>query len=102
MSSKVVVFTVVPDDRATITCRGLISEHFSTAILNARPADDLATALGDLKETQKLLDTSLKTLEALRPACIDTGMTWEEKARAQGALSVLSCRRAELQRFLHR
>ena len=46
---------------------------------------DLAAALNDLKENQKLLDNSLKTLETLRPACIDTGMTWEEKVAKRNA-----------------
>jgi chromosome segregation ATPase len=46
---------------------------------------ELVQALNDLKENQKLLDTSLKTLETLRPACIDTGMTWEEKVAKRTA-----------------
>jgi len=52
---------------------------------HATTSNDLATALSDLKENQKLLDSSLKTLEALRPACIDTGMTWDEKVAKRDA-----------------
>merc|ERR1719359_1944444 len=40
---------------------------------------NLVAALNDLKETQKLLDSSLEQLEKLRPACVDTGMTYEER-----------------------
>lgn len=46
---------------------------------------DLVAALNDLKENQLLLDKSLEALEKLRPACVDTGMTWEEKVAAQQA-----------------
>merc|ERR1719174_2634664 len=40
---------------------------------------DLIGTLNKLKDNQKLLDMSLQALETLRPACVDTGMTWEEK-----------------------
>ena len=40
---------------------------------------NLVAALNDLKETQKLLDSSLEQLEKLRPACVDTGMSSEGK-----------------------
>jgi len=46
---------------------------------------DLVAALNDLKENQLLLDKSLEALEKLRPACVDTGMSWEEKVAAQKA-----------------
>jgi hypothetical protein len=46
---------------------------------------DLVAALNDLKENQLLLDQSLEALEKLRPACVDTSMSWEEKVAAQEA-----------------
>jgi predicted nucleic acid-binding Zn-ribbon protein len=46
---------------------------------------DLVAALNDLKENQLLLDKSLEALEKLRPACVDTSMSWEEKVAAQEA-----------------
>merc|ERR1719231_1283092 len=41
---------------------------------------DLVAALNDLQSNQKLLDAALETLEKLRPACVDTGMSYEERA----------------------
>jgi hypothetical protein len=46
---------------------------------------DLVSALNDLQENQKLLDQSIETLETLRPACIDTGMSWDEKVARRTA-----------------
>merc|ERR1719453_1142913 len=40
---------------------------------------DLVAALVDLKSNQALLDSALETLEKLRPACVDTGMSYEER-----------------------
>jgi hypothetical protein len=48
-------------------------------------AADLSTRLLDLQQNQELLDTSLKALEALRPACIDTGMSFEERTQRREA-----------------
>merc|ERR1719253_2525668 len=42
---------------------------------------DLATKLNDIQETQGLLDTALRTLADLRPACIDTTMSFEERVQ---------------------
>jgi hypothetical protein len=39
--------------------------------------------LNDLKKNQELLDAALKELEELRPACVDTGMTYEERVAAR-------------------
>jgi len=51
---------------------------------------NLQAALEDLKQQQQLLDTALKALEALRPACIDTGMTYEERvARREAEIEAL-------------
>merc|ERR1740116_182107 len=48
--------------------------------------EDLATTkstieskMEDLKTAQSLLDGSLKVLEGLKPTCIDTGMSYEER-----------------------
>jgi len=46
---------------------------------------DLSTRLLDLQQNQELLDTALKALEALRPACIDTGMSFEERTQRREA-----------------
>merc|ERR1719174_887474 len=61
-----------------------------TGLENAK--DDLKIASGDLvatlnklKDNQKLLDMSLQALETLRPACVDTGMSWDEKTKRREA-----------------
>jgi hypothetical protein len=46
---------------------------------------DLVATLNKLKDNQKLLDMSLMALETLRPACIDTGMSWDEKVKRRDA-----------------
>jgi chromosome segregation ATPase len=46
---------------------------------------DLVATLNKLKDNQKLLDMSLQALETLRPACIDTGMSWDEKTKRRDA-----------------
>jgi hypothetical protein len=46
---------------------------------------DLVATLNKLKDNQKLLDMSLQALETLRPACIDTGMSWDEKVKRRDA-----------------
>merc|ERR1719159_1226084 len=46
-------------------------------------SSDIVQSLYDLRENQVLLDTSVKQLEMLRPACIDTGMTWEQRKQAR-------------------
>merc|ERR1719231_1733658 len=46
---------------------------------------DLVATLNKLKDNQKLLDMSLQALETLRPACVDTGMSWEEKVKRRDA-----------------
>jgi len=61
--------------------RGLEQTENDLAKTNA----DLVSDLNSLKDNQKLLDSSLKTLETLRPACIDTGMTWDEKVARRTA-----------------
>merc|ERR1719331_459539 len=51
---------------------------------------NLQASLQDLTQQQQLLDTALKALEALRPACIDTGMTYEERvARREAEIEAL-------------
>merc|ERR1719161_3435678 len=46
---------------------------------------DLVATLNKLQDNQKLLDMSLQALETLRPACIDTGMSWDEKTKRRDA-----------------
>ena len=46
--------------------------------------------LNALKDAQELLDKSLETLEKLRPACVDTGMSYEERvARREAEIEAL-------------
>jgi len=50
----------------------------------------LVSSLTNLKDQQGLLDASLETLEKLRPACVDTGMTYEERvARREAEIEAL-------------
>jgi hypothetical protein len=46
-------------------------------------SSDIVQSLSDLRENQVLLDNSVKQLEMLRPACIDTGMTWDQRKEAR-------------------
>jgi hypothetical protein len=46
---------------------------------------DLVAALMDLQQNQKLMDSALEALEKLRPACIDTGMSYEERVERREA-----------------
>jgi hypothetical protein len=46
-------------------------------------AADIVQSLYDLRENQVLLDNSVKQLEMLRPACVDTGMSWDERKLAR-------------------
>jgi len=46
---------------------------------------DMVRSLNDLGDNQKLLDQSLEALETLRSACIDTGMSWEDKVAKREA-----------------
>jgi hypothetical protein len=49
-------------------------------------ANELLTQLlGDLKSQQGLIDAAVKELEVLRPACVDTGMTFEERKEKRDA-----------------
>jgi len=51
---------------------------------------DMAAALNSLRDTQGLLDTTLQTLEELNPACVDTGMSYEERVeRRQNEIDAL-------------
>jgi chromosome segregation ATPase len=55
-----------------------------------RTSGDLVANLNSLKDAQELLDMSLETLEKLRPACVDTGMSYEERvARREHEIEAL-------------
>jgi len=41
----------------------------------------IAAKMDDLTDAQNLLDTALKTLEELKPTCIDTGMSYEDRVQ---------------------
>jgi len=43
--------------------------------------DTIATKMDDLKTQQELLDSALKRLEELKPMCIDTGMSYEDRVQ---------------------
>merc|ERR1719498_736294 len=45
----------------------------------AATVTEISDALTDMREEQALLDKALQELEELRPACIDTGMSYEER-----------------------
>merc|ERR1719456_976389 len=45
----------------------------------AATVTEISDALTDMREEQSLLDKALQELEELRPACIDTGMSYEER-----------------------
>jgi chromosome segregation ATPase len=56
----------------------------------SRTTGDLEVHLTDLKDTQKLLDTSLTILEELKPQCLYMGMSYEEhKARREEEIATL-------------
>jgi hypothetical protein len=40
---------------------------------------EIKEAMADLQASQKLVDDSVKAIEELKPACIDTGMSYEER-----------------------
>jgi DNA repair exonuclease SbcCD ATPase subunit len=50
-----------------------------------RASAGLIASLTDLKDTQALLDKTLEGLEKLRPACVDTGMSYEERVERRQA-----------------
>merc|ERR1719235_573600 len=55
-----------------------------------RASAGLIESLNDLRDTQALLDKSLEALEKLRPACVDTGMSYEERvARREAEIDAL-------------
>merc|ERR1719326_287461 len=55
-----------------------------------RASAGLIESLNDLKDTQGLLDKTLEALEKLRPACVDTGMSYEERvARREAEIAAL-------------
>merc|ERR1719321_2212113 len=52
---------------------------------------EISDALADMREEQTLLDKALQELEELRPACIDTGMSYEERvARREQEIEALN------------
>jgi len=55
---------------------GAQSDHSATV-------DEIGSNLEDLKDKQALMDKALQELEELRPACIDTGMSYEERVAAR-------------------
>merc|ERR1719310_1315307 len=56
----------------------------------ARTTGDLEVHLTDLKNMQKLLDTSLTVLEDLKPQCLYMGMSYEEhKKRREDEIATL-------------
>merc|ERR1719410_3286899 len=41
--------------------------------------NNLAQKMDDLRDTQKLLDDALQVIEGLKPTCIDSGMSYQER-----------------------
>ena len=57
----------------------------------AATVTEISEALADMREEQELLDKALQELEELRPACIDTGMSYEERvARREQEIEALN------------
>jgi len=57
----------------------------------AATVTEISDALEDMKAEQELLDKALQELEELRPACIDTGMSYEERvARREQEIEALN------------
>jgi chromosome segregation ATPase len=57
----------------------------------AATVTEISDALTDMREEQTLLDKALQELEELRPACIDTGMSYEERvARREQEIEALN------------
>jgi len=57
----------------------------------ASTVTEISDAKSDLREEQELLDKALQELEELRPACIDTGMSYEERvARREQEIEALN------------
>jgi chromosome segregation ATPase len=57
----------------------------------AATVTEISDALTDMREEQSLLDKALQELEELRPACIDTGMSYEERvARREQEIEALN------------
>merc|ERR1719473_896022 len=53
--------------------------------------NEIGEAMEDLREEQALMDKALQELEELRPACIDTGMSYEERvARREQEIEALN------------
>merc|ERR1719510_1832603 len=65
------------------TSKVSIKSMETTMELNKEELDSTAIAItqtiSDLKSTQALLDASLKTIENLKPMCIDTAMSYDER-----------------------
>jgi hypothetical protein len=71
------------ETKASIASKETGLEHTENDL--QRTSGDLVNSLNDLDETQKLLDKSLEALEKLRPACVDTGMSYEERVERREA-----------------
>jgi len=71
------------------TKKALDEEDLKTTV------DTIATKMDDLKTAQELVDTALRRLEELKPMCIDTGMSYEERVQKRedeiAALKVALC-----------
>merc|ERR550537_948441 len=54
----------------------------STAEFDLKNTDmGIVETMDDLGKTQDMLDDTLKTLEELKPSCVDTGMSYEERVQ---------------------
>jgi len=71
------------ETKASIASKETGKEHSENDL--QRTSGDLVSSLNDLQGTQELLDKSLEALEKLRPACVDTGMSYEERVERREA-----------------
>merc|ERR1719160_1395613 len=70
--------TFKSDTEADISDKGALKETAETDKTNAEL--DITQAEADLKAQKELLQAALDELEKLKPVCVDSGMSWEERS----------------------
>jgi len=70
--------TFKSDTETDISDKGALKETAETDKTNAEL--DITQAEADLKAEKELLQAALDELEKLKPVCVDSGMSWEERS----------------------
>jgi len=70
--------TFKSDTETDISDKGALKETAETDKTNAEL--DITQAEADLKAQKELLQAALDELEKLKPVCVDSGMSWEERS----------------------